>query len=92
VVSAFPRDRLECTRLTTEEPALDARWSEKGAICVMQPRMQISSHPDWHDEFQNPDALTRIRQECPQLPFCENDDPHDLAGARIINVNRIPVP
>jgi hypothetical protein len=79
-------------RLAVDEPALDARWNERGAICFLQPRMQISTHPDWHEEFQNPDARTRILQECPGLPVCENTDPYDLAGARVVNVNRIPAP
>jgi hypothetical protein len=77
-------------QLTTAEKPLDARWDENGAICVMNPRMQISSHPDWSLEFQSPDAITRIHDLCPKLPICANENPQDLDGALVVNANRIP--
>lgn len=71
---------------------LDARWNQNGAVCVRQPRMQISKHPDWATDFHMPSALERIRAQCPLLEDCDNRDPQDLDGALVVSANRIPPP
>ncbi len=67
--------------------ALEARWNDKGAVCLDNPRMKSSKNPAAPQVF--PDIWDAIAQHCPQAmpPPCDSSDTRDFAGAMVLSSN-----
>lgn len=68
---------------------LEARWTEKGAVCVEVPRLKTSKNPLAPVAF--PDVWQAIQDHCPQSvpPSCSSSDPAKFDGALVVSANPI---
>lgn len=64
---------------------LEARWSERGAVCLEQPRMARPTTAEGAALF--PDIEAAIAAECARPPLCEPRTPYDFAGALRVSAN-----
>lgn len=64
----------------TPPQVLEARWSDKGAVCVNEPRLKAHPSPLF------PDIWSSINVECAPPP-CQNMDVDDFDGAEIVSGN-----
>lgn len=65
---------------------LEARWNEKGAICLAKPRMLHPTSALGASTF--PDILNLVPQEC-SIPACKNTNFVDYDGADRVSANPI---
>jgi len=64
---------------------LEARWDERGAICLEQPRMARPTTKEGAALFRDIEAA--IAAECRRPPVCEERSPYDFAGALRVSAN-----
>lgn len=66
--------------------SLDARWSSKGAVCMVEPRMLYPATEEGAQKFRN--IVSQIQAEC-AVPICTNSDFYDFAGWPVVSANRV---
>lgn len=70
--------------------SIDARWTEDGATCMVEPRIKDSTNAQAQTLF--PDVETQIQTACAKVDHrivtCDNVDIEDLDGTRVISANR----
>jgi hypothetical protein len=64
---------------------LEARWDERGAVCLEQPRMDNPTTAEGAALF--PDIEAAIAAECVRPPVCEERSPHAPLGALRVSAN-----
>lgn len=68
---------------------LEARWDDKGAVCLDAPRLKTSKNPLAPQVF--PEIWEAVRAHCPLAipPPCTPSDPYKLEGALVVSANPI---
>jgi len=77
------------TDFATDPTTLEARWNERGAICLQIPRLQANPAPP--EAGFPPNIWTDIVGKCQNRtpPHCANTNPSDFDGALRVSANRL---